>query len=308
VHGVPASGVTSVVLNVTATAPTTAGHLTVYPSGAAVPTASTLNFAAGRTVPDNAGQTKTFTGLDEQPFTVTSNSTLSASGFKATPNLVNSWWQNTPFRISMKVSGAQDGVAAIRFSAFGSCAAQSTTPTHEPDGSYSVPALMYQSGDGSASGCALNAVVIADGAGDMAVYGDQFGAPDPGLKVTGVLNAVAPTVTSAALNVTTVKSSRTGQQSVYATVHVTQGTAPVDESDSHVYDSTGKEIYGGGGGADVGPDGTMMVDMPLPYGLAPGTYTLGFSVVSRGRLRTSYGEPGGTPVPGGPLALTVTAG
>ncbi|MEV4612253.1 S53 family peptidase [Kitasatospora sp. NPDC049258] len=50
--GIPASGVTSVVLNVTVTAPTTDGHLTVYPSGGARPTTSNLNWTAGRTVPN----------------------------------------------------------------------------------------------------------------------------------------------------------------------------------------------------------------------------------------------------------------
>lgn len=50
--GVPASGVSAVVLNVTATAPAAAGHLTVYPDGQARPTGSNLNFRAGQTVPN----------------------------------------------------------------------------------------------------------------------------------------------------------------------------------------------------------------------------------------------------------------
>jgi hypothetical protein len=49
VGGVPASGVTAVVVNITAVTPTTSGHLTAYPAGTARPTASSLNFAAGRT-------------------------------------------------------------------------------------------------------------------------------------------------------------------------------------------------------------------------------------------------------------------
>ena len=47
--GVPASGVSAVVLNVTVTAPTTSGHITVWPSGVAMPTASSLNFVSGWT-------------------------------------------------------------------------------------------------------------------------------------------------------------------------------------------------------------------------------------------------------------------
>ena len=52
VAGVPASGVAAVVLNVTVTQPTAAGFVTVYPGGVARPTASSLNFVAGETVPN----------------------------------------------------------------------------------------------------------------------------------------------------------------------------------------------------------------------------------------------------------------
>jgi hypothetical protein len=50
--GVPESGVGSVALNVTVTSPTSAGFLTVWPSGTGKPEASNLNFAPGQTVPN----------------------------------------------------------------------------------------------------------------------------------------------------------------------------------------------------------------------------------------------------------------
>jgi hypothetical protein len=53
--GVPASGVSAVVLNVTVTAPTGPGVITAYASGAAVPTATTasnLNYVKAQTVPN----------------------------------------------------------------------------------------------------------------------------------------------------------------------------------------------------------------------------------------------------------------
>ena len=50
--GVPASGVSAVVLNVTVTQPKAAGYITVYPDGATRPLASNLNFVAGQTVPN----------------------------------------------------------------------------------------------------------------------------------------------------------------------------------------------------------------------------------------------------------------
>ena len=50
--GVPESGVTAVVLNVTVTQPTSSGFITVYPEDVPLPVASNLNFVAGLTVPN----------------------------------------------------------------------------------------------------------------------------------------------------------------------------------------------------------------------------------------------------------------
>jgi hypothetical protein len=50
--GVPATGVSAVVLNVTATDTTTGGYLTVFPAGVPRPVASNLNWVAGQTVPN----------------------------------------------------------------------------------------------------------------------------------------------------------------------------------------------------------------------------------------------------------------
>ena len=50
--GVPASGVSAVVLNVTVTEPTAPGYLTAWPTGVALPLAANLTFVAGQTVPN----------------------------------------------------------------------------------------------------------------------------------------------------------------------------------------------------------------------------------------------------------------
>ena len=50
--GVVPAGVSAVVLNVTVTAPTAPGNITVFPEGSGVPTASNLNFVAGQTIPN----------------------------------------------------------------------------------------------------------------------------------------------------------------------------------------------------------------------------------------------------------------
>jgi Iron/zinc purple acid phosphatase-like protein C/Fibronectin type III domain len=47
-----ASGAAAVVLNVTVTQPSRGGHITVFPDGTTMPTASNLNFVAGQTVPN----------------------------------------------------------------------------------------------------------------------------------------------------------------------------------------------------------------------------------------------------------------
>ncbi|WP_063764174.1 right-handed parallel beta-helix repeat-containing protein [Kitasatospora purpeofusca] len=50
--GAPLDGVTAVTMNVTMTDPTEDGHLRVYPHGTALPQTSSLNWTAGRTVPN----------------------------------------------------------------------------------------------------------------------------------------------------------------------------------------------------------------------------------------------------------------
>lgn len=52
VGGVPTSGVSAVVLNATVTGPTHGSYLTVWPTGAARPEVSNLNFVPGQTVPN----------------------------------------------------------------------------------------------------------------------------------------------------------------------------------------------------------------------------------------------------------------
>ncbi|HEX4701757.1 MAG TPA: hypothetical protein VH352_06470, partial [Pseudonocardiaceae bacterium] len=51
-NNVPQTGVTAVVLNVTATNPTQGSFLTVFPDGVTRPVASNLNFGAGQTIPN----------------------------------------------------------------------------------------------------------------------------------------------------------------------------------------------------------------------------------------------------------------
>ena len=260
---------------------------------------------------NNAGQTKVYSGLNDSPVTATSNEVLSASTFTATPNPVNSWKANTAFTTSMRISGARDGVSSVQLTWQGSCFLQAaaTPPTHNADGSYSVASRMMQSGNGRASSCTLTGAVILDGAGDLALYGSDLDAPATGLTVGGVADTTPPTATSAKLNVTSVPQSQLGSTSVYVTAAVTAPTAPVNGFRTALYDSTGAATQSQESGATfVAADGTVALDIYLPNDLAPGTYTVSFTVNDAGWLSTTYGGPTGKAVPGGPLLLTVTAG
>jgi hypothetical protein len=44
----------AIAVNVTVTQPTAPGHVTIYPSGIALPTTSTINYSAGQTRANNA--------------------------------------------------------------------------------------------------------------------------------------------------------------------------------------------------------------------------------------------------------------
>ena len=50
--GVPSTGVSAVVVNLTATEPTAGSYLTAFPTGGSPPLASNLNFGPGQTIPN----------------------------------------------------------------------------------------------------------------------------------------------------------------------------------------------------------------------------------------------------------------
>jgi len=80
VCGIPA-GAKAVSLNLTAVGPTGAGYLTLYPSGMAKPTVSTVNFVAGDSaIPNGAivplGSAATFSGADLHVFAYAGGGTV----------------------------------------------------------------------------------------------------------------------------------------------------------------------------------------------------------------------------------------
>ena len=133
---------------------------------------------------DNAGNEL----VDSQPattaVTLTNDKTMSASNFTATPNPVNDWSGTVTVQIGMTVIGAVGGVSSIfvENEATPTCLPGTDTPTVNADGSVSVPMLMFQ----LEPSCQITGIAVVDGAGNVALYGSDYGAPDPGLTITNV--------------------------------------------------------------------------------------------------------------------------
>ncbi len=254
---------------------------------------------------DNAGNKAVLANLNALPVVVTANAVLQAAGFTGTPNPFDNWVSDATVQVSMNVTGAVDGVTSITLDfGFGGCHQLSTTPVLNPDGTVSVPV------DVSVAGrqCQLAGVAVLDGAGDLALYGSDFGAPDPGLTLNQIPDTTPPVVTSASLNPTTFSASGTPPTEVL-TVTVTDAIAPVTDVSVTIFDDSGNPVGGVDGGVDPTVSGTLQIGLPLPE-LQPGTYTVAFQLTDAGGLSASYGypnDPNSQAVPGGPLVLTVTS-
>ena len=113
--GVPSTGATAVVLNVTATSPSAASYLTAWPAGTTQPLASNLNFTAGETVPNlvtvavpTSGQVSLYNALGSADVVV------DVEGYYAAPSgtagLFNSF---NPYRICDTRTGNQSGLSGL---------------------------------------------------------------------------------------------------------------------------------------------------------------------------------------------------
>jgi hypothetical protein len=252
---------------------------------------------------DNAGNHATYKNLNTLPIIVTSNAIVQASGFAANPTQVNNWTQTGTSQISMDVQGAQDGVSTIYvdFAAGNPCTEQSTTPALDPDGTYSVPVSMFSIADS----CTVAGIAVVDGAGDVSVYGTEYGESDLDIHLTRVPDTTPPVATSASLSPTSIPESP-DSGFVDLTINVADAIAPVTEVSATVFDSSGNIAGGGFGGVSATLNGPVVFSVPIPAGLQPGTYTVAFEITDAGGLTTFYGYPGKPPVPGGPLQFTVT--
>jgi hypothetical protein len=233
---------------------------------------------------------------------VTANSVVSAGSFAATPDPVDNWTQNKTVQISMTVSGAKEDVAAIYvdFSVVSPCTQPTTTPTTGPAGTVSVLVNMLQ----IANSCQVTGVTVVDGAGDVALYGSQYGAPDPGLMLTRVPDTTPPVATGASLSQTTLPESSSSTFDGM-TVDVNDAVVPVDEISVSIFNAAGDIVGGGDGGVSSTLSGPVIASFSVPPRPA-GVYTVAFMLTDAGGLVSSYGYPNTPPVPGGPLQFTVT--
>ncbi|WNI15487.1 hypothetical protein [Actinacidiphila sp. ITFR-21] len=257
----------------------------------------------------NAGTTHAYTGLSEVPVHVTSNAVLSADSIAFAPGQVDSWQRTIQTSaLTLRAYGARDGVSSVRitdWSPNSGCLQLSTTPTVAADGSLSVPVRALP----GLFSCGVSGLVVTDGQGDQAVYGDAYGAPPVSATLTNTPDTVPPTLDGAAtLTPATVAADDHATQ-IALTLDVAASTAGVNGYDLVLKDAAGTLVPISSGGLPLTFSGPLTVYFTLPWDFTPGTYTVGVLLQDQARRTAAYDYPYGTatqPLPGGPVTLTVT--
>lgn len=252
---------------------------------------------------DNAGNTSTYDGLSAAPVHVTSNDVLSADAFTATPNPVDTWHGAQTIKVGFRPHGDQGGIASavVETDSANGCRQTSTTAQTAQDGTVSVDYRVPQ----REFTCRITGVTITDNAGNVALYGSQFGAPPTGLTITSAPDTVLPEIDQATLSPTTIPATDHSTD-IRLTVNISATTAGVNSYDVYLIDSSGQQYPAVGGGTSVTFGGPLTLSFPLPTSAVAGTYTIALRLSDQARKSSSFGFPNGTPMPGGPLTLTVT--
>lgn len=210
--GVPASGVSAVLLNVTATGATAASFLTVYPQGSARPTASNLNVAAGQTIANRvlvpvgpSGGVSVFNAAGDTEVIVDVSGYFSEGG--AAPSLASLFTPVTPVRLlDTRGTGrtlGPGGVATVTVSGEGGIAADAdalVANVTSVDGTAGSYLTVYPGGARPASSdlnwrpgqIASNLTVAAlSGAGALSVF-NAAGRADVLIDAFGYFVAASP--------------------------------------------------------------------------------------------------------------------
>jgi hypothetical protein len=252
---------------------------------------------------DTSGNVSVSRELSQDPVRVTQNSTLTASDFSISPGQFNNWDSMAQLTVTLKPSGAQEGIASVTVLSDDCSGSVTENPVIAADGTVSVQ--MY-AGPIYTRKCTVSGIGLMDGAGATAAYGAAFHGPALNLVATQIPDTAAPVVNAASLDTTTVSAdSLPGQAKL--TLDVTSFVG-ISQFSVTVYDANGTPVGGRSGGISPVTSGSLILAVPLYDGLAPGVYTVGFDLTDVGGLRTPYGYPQGPalPVPGGPLLITVT--
>jgi hypothetical protein len=273
--GVPSSGVSAVVMNMTVTNPSAAGFLTVFPTGASAPLASNLNFTAGETVPNRvivgvgaSGQVSIFNALGSTDVIADVGGYFTDS---STPGQLFS--PLSPFRLldtrspkqtlgpngTLNLSMAQAAVPADATAVILNVTATGTTAasffTVYPAG---APQPVASDLNWVAGKTVPNLDVVKLGGGSITLF-NQFGSAD---AIVDILGYFSPPPVSVSAKPSSIPADGSSTSAVTATVTQPDGTPAVNDSVS----------FTTGGGASCGAIGGSPA-MTNTSGSATVTYT-----------------------------------
>lgn len=288
------------------------------PSGTCAPDQQNAICTPGLTVPANAaagtwvvdeldltdaaGNTSRATGLNAAPLAVSANRQLQATDFAFDPPQVDNWHESQVTHLKFTPTGVRQGLSTAQVELSGVCWSDPVTPVIGADGVADIPVTVPT----FTSSCSVTGLTLTDNAGDTALYGTDFGAPDPGISVTRTPDTDPPVADSVRLYWTTMPDGTDYQVNNSVIAH-TISRVGVDSYSVTVFDSDGVSVGGGDGGVQPDASGNVDLGFSVTRGLPPGTYTVGFTLYDAGGLYTHYGYPNTAPPPGGPLTFTVPA-
>jgi hypothetical protein len=205
--GVPATGVSAVVVNITAVTPSRSGYLTAYPTGGAVPNTSNVNFSAGEVVPNLAFVKLSANGS----FTVMNSSTgttevvVDVAGYVLDGTVTGSgMFVSLPPTRVLDTRPAYGGTGPV---------AGNAVKVLTVAGAGGVPAT-------GISGVVLNVTVVASAPGFLTVYPADVAVPNAS-NLNFVAGQVVPNlvaVKTSALGEVAIKNSSPGATNVIADV------------------------------------------------------------------------------------------
>jgi hypothetical protein len=252
---------------------------------------------------DESGNVSVGRTLPQSPVHVVHNDTLQASAFTISPQQFNNWDSVANLTVTLKPSDVQGGITSVTVLSDKCGSSVVDNPVVAPDGTISA---RLAAGPIYTTRCAVTGIGLTDGAGESAAYGVAFHGPAVDLVATQIPDTAAPVVNTASLAADTFAAdSLPGGTDL--TLDVTSFVGVTGFSLT-VYDADGNPVDGRSGGTQSVTDGPLVLPVPLHDGMAPGTYTIGFTLTDAGGLHASYGYPSGSglPVPAGPLIITVT--